>query len=90
MVIEMQLSEWQSLLEKNFEVLKNDRHRRAAGLPVFGLEHNLSKDDREGLFQSIQNHIKNNPPSKNHWLAWVVYASERGYTYDGHEYWQTF
>lgn len=25
-----------------------------------------------------------------HWLLWVVYATERGYTYTGDEYWQSF
>lgn len=86
----MQLSEWQNLLEVNFETLGNDRHRIDSDQPLFGLEHNLSKDQREDLCQAIRDHIKNNPPLKEHWLVWVVYASEMGYRYDGHEYWQTF
>ena len=30
------------------------------------------------------------PPQSPNWLPWVVYATERGYTYKGDEYWPSF
>jgi hypothetical protein len=86
----VELSDWQNQLEQHFKELKYRRNRDAPGHPVFGLEHNLSKSECTFLFQSIRNHIKDQIPSRDHWLVWVVYSSEIGYLYDGREYWETF
>jgi hypothetical protein len=84
------LSDWESQLEKHFEELKILRNIEAPGHPIFGLEHNLSENERTDLIRSIRNHIKDKTPSKDHWLVWVVYASEMGYLYEGVQYWETF
>ena len=38
----------------------------------------------------MRTHIASRPPSRDHWLVWVVYSAELGYRYAGDEYWQTF
>ena len=39
---------------------------------------------------AVRAHVARLRPSKQHRLAWVVYATESGYAYSGDEYWQTF
>lgn len=64
--------------------------RSETNSPVFALEHGLSEHEVEQLRQAIQEHLLTSVPDERHWLAWVVYATEIGYDFEGHEYWQTF
>jgi hypothetical protein len=64
--------------------------RRETNSPVFALEHGLTPDGVEGLKHAIQEHLRTSAPDESDWLAWVVYATEIGYDFEGHEYWQTF
>jgi len=64
--------------------------RSRPNTPLFALEHGLCNDEIEALRAAIRQHISTDRPDRNHWLAWVVYSSELGYSYAGEEYWQTF
>lgn len=64
--------------------------RKETNSPVFALEHCLTPDGVLDLRQAIQEHLRTSSPNESDWLAWVVYATEIGYDFEGHEYWQTF
>jgi len=84
------LSNWQIRLEKHFAQLRKERSAIASDQPIFGLEHGLSTDEIVNLSGAIREHIRHEAPSRDHRLAWIVYASELGYIFAGDEYWQTF
>ncbi|KMP10705.1 hypothetical protein UZ36_06805 [Candidatus Nitromaritima sp. SCGC AAA799-C22] len=84
----MELTSWQEHLEQHFGSLKNER--MGLGLPVFALEHGLDENEVHALEKEIRNWIVSSSPSKNHWMVWIIYASEIGYRFAGNEYWQTF
>ena len=86
----MTLNRWEERLEKQFEGLHKTRLTSVGDNHLFALEHGLSEDDRAALEREICAYIKTAEPSDRHWLAWVVYAAELGYRYEGAEYWQTF
>ena len=64
--------------------------RKETDSPIFALEHNLSSYELEDLTRSIHKHLVTSAPDETHWLPWVIYATEIGYDFEGHEYWQTF
>ena len=85
-----ELEEWQARLSLHFATLRDSRRARGATEPLFGLEHVLSQTEVQDLERAVRTHIAYRPPSRDHWLAWVVYSAELGYRYSGDEYWQTF
>lgn len=82
------LEQWQGRLEKHFESLA--RTRADAGFPIFALEHGLSETELEQISRSLRSRLKARLPLSPHWLLWVIYATERGYSYTGDEYWRSF
>ena len=85
----MSLEKWQEHLETHFEKLV--RIRSSSGLPIFALEHGLSEEGIEELsILLLRSYLAANRSLQRHWLAWVVYAAEEGYTYTGEEYWHSF
>ena len=86
----MNLNEWESRLQEHFMQLSLARSTGRSAAPVFALEHGLSPDDVEDLLGAVRTHVASLQPSRQHRLAWVVYATESGYAYSGDEYWQTF
>ena len=86
----MDLAAWQRRLQEHFGDLRRRRSATVGDKPIFGLEHGLDPNDVESLQRDIRSHIAELPPSNEHPLPWVVYASEIGYQYFGDEYWQTF
>lgn len=80
----------QKRLESHFERLSAARRER--GLPVFVLEHGLCVDELSALSELLKAKLAASAPYRlsMHWLAWVVFATEQGYDYDGDEYWHTF
>jgi len=86
----MRLDQWQERLLEHFRVLREVRKDTPQKNPVFALEHGLNDADLEQLKSDIRAHIATSLPQDCHWLPWVVYAAEIGYSYDGQEYWQTF
>ncbi len=85
-----QLATWQSRLAAHFAELHRQRCSDKPDQPIFALEHGLDRSEVTSLASAICAHVANNPPSKEHALAWIVYATEIGYGYSGNEYWQTF
>lgn len=84
----MSLEDWQKILQQHFTELRGKRPKQ---FPIFALEHGLSLDSKlYQLQKELQDYIIKGEPSDEHWLAWIVYASEIGYLYSGEEYWQTF
>ncbi len=84
------LRSWQKRLAWHFAELRG--HRRSNGYEhqIFALEHGLDLREIKTLSTAIRTYIVNSPPSRDHALVWIVYASELGYLYSGDEYWQTF
>ena len=80
----------QKRLESHFETLSSARIAR--GLPVFALEHGLGANERSTLAMLLKDKLAAPAAYRlsTHWLAWIVFATEQGYDYDGDEYWYTF
>ncbi len=75
-------------MERHFEALA--ARRAASGLPLFALEHGLGDDEIEDVSQQLRARLGSGARLAPHWLLWTIYAAERGYTYEGGEYWQSF
>jgi hypothetical protein len=82
------LDDWQRRLEKHFSELSVSRD--GTGFPVFALEHGLTEEEFDVLASLLRAHLAAGVSLRSHWLAWVVYATEFGYGYDGGEYWDSF
>jgi hypothetical protein len=82
------LDEWQERLDRHFSDLAASRVD--SGFPIFALEHNLSTDDLQEISSLLHSYLKGHQRLSTYWLLWVVYATEQGYGYDGHEYWVSF
>ena len=86
--MERDLKELEDRLEKHFSCLRDKRLQTNVRLFVF--EHGLNNDEIDNLSSLIREHITSTYPSSEFWLAWIIYATEIGYDYDGTEYWQSF
>ena len=82
------LDEWQEKMERHFEALS--KQRAHSGLPIFALEHGLCESDLEEIASQLRARLLDGKRLSSHWLLWTIYAAEKGYTYDGDEYWQSF
>lgn len=87
--IDTRLERWQQRLHEHFEQLRNTR--RKEGRPgLFALEHGLDFSAVGEISAALRDDILETAPSREVYLPWVIYATEIGYEYSGHEYWQTF
>lgn len=84
----MTLEKWQERLENHFESLA--RIREGSGFPIFALEHGLNDDEIKEISSLLHSRLKSRHPLFPYWLLWAIYAAERGYTYNGDEYWRSF
>lgn len=82
------LDDWQQRLENHFSGLSESRD--GTGFPVFALEHGLTEEEFGELAMQLRKHLASGARLRAHWLAWIVYATEFGYGYDGDEYWDSF
>lgn len=82
------LDQWQERMERHFEALS--KSRAGSGLPLFALEHGLSNAETEEIGAQLREQLIRRSRLAPHWLLWTIYAAERGYTYEGGEYWQSF
>ncbi len=83
------LDSFQSRLEAHFGELASSR--RPQNMPVFALEHGLNADEISSMHSLLQRSLATyGYRLSKHWLAWLVFATEQGYDYDGDEYWYTF
>ena len=84
----MTLEEWQERLERHFENLA--RLREGSGFPIFALEHSLDDEEIRKISLLLRSCLRYQLPLGQYWLLWTIYAAERGYTYNGDEYWHSF
>ncbi|WP_210514481.1 hypothetical protein [Thalassospira sp. ER-Se-21-Dark] len=84
----MVLDQWQEKMERHFRSLAE--HRANSSFPIFALEHGLSDDDLEEIAKQLHSRLNNGLRLAPHWLLWTIYAAEKGYTYEGGEYWKSF
>lgn len=84
----MLLEQWQTRLERHFESLT--RIRAGPGFHIFALEHGLNDEEINEISTLLRSHLEDRTPLSPHWLLWVIYSSEYGYTYTGDEYWPSF
>jgi hypothetical protein len=82
------LDAWQQRLEAHFGDLAASRS--ASGFPIFALEHGLNPTELEEIAGLLRAELAAGARLYQHWLLWVVYATEQGYGYDGTEYWVSF
>ena len=82
------LEQWQERLERHFESLV--RIRAGSEYRIFAFEHSLKDGEIEEVSSLLHSCLKDRIPLSRYWLPWVIYASERGYTYEGDEYWRSF
>lgn len=75
-------------MEGHFADLQARRDR--SGLPIFALEHGLSDESIAEIAAQLRQRLIRGERLAPHWLLWTIYAAERGYTYEGGEYWQSF
>lgn len=86
----MSVEGWSSRLAYHFQDLRSQRLHAGGDRPVFALEHGLSSEEVSALQSDIREQILRRSPSDRDMLAWIVYATEIGYQYEGYEFWQTF
>lgn len=82
------LDKWQERMEQHFAALAE--RRAASGFPIFALEHGLDDGELEEIAEQLRARLNTGLRLAPHWLLWTIYAAERGYTYEGGEYWQSF
>ena len=87
-MVNSSLAQMQQRVERHFDALT--RTRDTSSFPVFALEHDLKEADLQQIRSMLQSSIVQRPPSSRYWLLWVIYAAERGYDYEGDEYWGSF
>jgi len=73
-------------LREHFAALKASRDGKSQG-PVYALEHPLTEHERVALTMCLRNVRKKEGLRTDHWLAWIVVATEFGYSYSGWDYW---
>jgi hypothetical protein len=84
----MNLPQWHNYFESHYDNLHQQRAKD--NTPVFVFEHGLDSNKISELKQSVHEHLMTSTPDGRYWLPWVVYATEIGYEFDGHEYWYSF
>jgi hypothetical protein len=84
----MPLDQWQKRLEWHFRELASARS--AVDFPIFALERGLNEDEIDEIGVLLRSRLAGNMWLAGHWLAWVIYATEFGYDYEGDEYWTSF
>lgn len=82
------LEAWQSQMEQHFAALAASR--AATKLPIFALEHPLTPEQFHEIADQLRARVVRNLPLIQHWLLWVIYATEEGYSYEGMEFWDSF
>lgn len=82
------LDQWQERLETHFRALS--QQRAGSKFPLFSLEHGLTEEELEDISAQLRSRHKAGLRLRPHWLLWAIYATERGYNYEGDEYWRSF
>jgi hypothetical protein len=86
----MSLKDWQDRLHGHYSDLAGTRRAGGHELPIFALEHGLTREETGELELEIRASVLKGRLSDAYYLPWIAYATEIGYRYDGAEYWPTF
>ena len=84
----MPLDAWQDKMQRHFADLA--ALRAESRLPIFSFEHGIAAEDLKSVSMQLRSRLSGGLPLEPHWLLWVIYATEYGYRFDGHEFWETF
>jgi hypothetical protein len=85
------LAEVEAELEGHFARVAEDKKSKGEGHSVFALEHGLPQATMGQLGSMLGKSLASlGYMSPKHRLTWVVHAAERGYTFQGLEYWDSF
>lgn len=84
----LSLDQWQERLAGHFAQLA--ALRADSEFPLFALEHGLAVEELDEITHLLHSRLGEGWRLGQHWLVWVVYATELGYDYDGAEYWDSF
>jgi hypothetical protein len=85
------LAEVEAELEAHFVRVTEDKKSKGDGHSVFALEHGLTPATVGQLGSMLGKSLASlRYMSPKHRLTWVVHAAERGYTFQGLEYWDSF
>ena len=76
-------------LDLHFRELATRRQLLPGEPRVYAIEHGLSPGDLSVLRDVVESWISRSRTPRQHWLPFVVYATEIGYRYEGDEYWPT-
>ena len=76
-------------LDLRFSELARRRQELPDQPPVYAIEHGLSEEDLSVLCDVVEALIYRSRPPREHWLPFIVYATEIGYSYEGDRYWPT-
>jgi hypothetical protein len=82
------LDVWQTRVDRHFTGLAASRP--VAQFPIFALEHGLDQTELAQIADLLRAQLATALPPREHWLLWVIYATEFGYRYHGDEYWHSF
>lgn len=83
----MELKTIEKRLISNFNSIRENRNTREH--PIFAIEHKLEKDDLDRYFKFLFENC-NQKNIDEFWLLWVIFATERGYNFNGKDYWGNF
>ena len=76
-------------LDLHFRELATRRQLLPGEPRVYAIEHGLPPGDLSVLRDVVESWISRSRTPRQHWLPFVVYATEIGYRYEGDEYWPT-
>ena len=83
----MDIKTIQQRLINNFNSIRENRDTKEH--PIFAIEHKLEKDDLNRYFNFLFENCNQNNMDE-FWILWVIFATERGYNFDGKDYWGNF
>ena len=76
-------------LDVHFQELAARRQQLPDEPRIYAIEHGLPPGDLAVLRDVVESCISRSHAPGRHWLPFVVYATEIGYSYEGDEYWPT-
>src|SRR5712671_1112732 len=82
------LDAWQERLDRHFAALAASRP--VTHFPIFAFEHGCDQPELSEIVDLLRARLAAGYPAHQHWLLWVVYATEFGYRYYGDEYWHSY
>ena len=85
--MKIELCLWKNIRNGSTAFESLARFREGSGFQVFAIEHGLGENEIEEMLSLLRQSLRSRPSLSSHWLLWVIYATELGYSYEGDEYW---